>query len=52
MREATNTEESREKVASAMNAEMDYLVTNDEKLRLHAPIACLSPADMRALLLT
>ena len=37
-------------VAAALHAGADYLVTNDETLLKHAPIACLSSADMLAML--
>ena len=37
-------------VASALSAKADYLVSNDEKLLKHAPIACLTSADMLALI--
>ena len=37
-------------VAAAADAKADYLVTNDEALLKHAPIACLSSSDMLALL--
>lgn len=37
-------------VASALSANVDFLVTNDEVLLRHAPIACLSSNDMLALL--
>ena len=37
-------------IAAAQSANADFLVTNDEDLLRHAPIACLSSADMLALL--
>nr|AHF23953.1 PilT protein domain-containing protein [uncultured bacterium Contig19] len=37
-------------VAAALSANVDFLVTNDEALLRHAPIACLSSNDMLALL--
>ena len=37
-------------VASARSANADFIVTNDASLLRHAPIACLSSADMLALL--
>ncbi len=37
-------------VAAAQRAKTDYLVTNDERLIKHAPIAALAPADLLALL--
>ena len=37
-------------VATARSADVDYLVTNDQGLLKHAPIACLSSADAAALL--
>lgn len=37
-------------VAAAQRASADYLVTNDEKLILHSPVATLSPTDALALL--
>ena len=37
-------------VAAARRAKADYLVTNDERLLRHSPVAALSPRDMLALL--
>lgn len=37
-------------VASALSANVDYLVTNDDALLRHAPIATLSSADMLKLI--
>ena len=37
-------------LATAKNANMDYLVSNDEALVKHAPLACLSSSNMVALL--
>ena len=37
-------------VATALSADIDYLVSNDADLIQHAPIACLSSADAVALL--
>lgn len=37
-------------VAAARRAKADYLVTNDERLLRHSPVAALSPRDMFALL--
>lgn len=36
-------------IASALSAKVDYFVSNDKRLLRHAPIACLSSADMLAL---
>lgn len=33
-------------LAAAERADVDYVVTSDKRLRLHAPRACLSVADM------
>lgn len=37
-------------VATAIDAGIDYLVSNDERLVKHSPIACLTSADAVALL--
>ena len=37
-------------LAAARTAKADYLVTSDEKLIQHAPLACLSPRDLLALI--
>lgn len=37
-------------VAAARRAKADYLVTNDERLLRHSPVAAISPRDMFALL--
>ena len=37
-------------VAAARSINADFLVTSDEALQRHAPIACLSPSDMLAFL--
>ncbi|MFR1638350.1 MAG: hypothetical protein ACLSVD_03740 [Eggerthellaceae bacterium] len=37
-------------VAAAQRADATYLVTNDEALIKHAPVAALAPADALALL--
>lgn len=37
-------------LAAATRADVDYVVTSDASLAKHAPIACLSPADLLALL--
>ncbi len=37
-------------LATAHLSKADYLVSGDEKLQKHAPIACLSPTDMLTLL--
>jgi predicted nucleic acid-binding protein len=37
-------------VATALGANVDYLVSNDERLVGHSPIACLTSSDARALL--
>lgn len=37
-------------IAAAQRANADYLVTSDEKLILHSPVAALSPTDALALL--
>lgn len=37
-------------VAAAVRADVDYLVTGDEALARHAPVAALPPEDMLALL--
>ena len=37
-------------IATALSANIDYLVSNDAELVKHAPIACLSSADAVALL--
>lgn len=37
-------------VAAARSANADFVVTNDQSLLRHAPIACLSSADMLAFL--
>lgn len=38
-------------LAAAARADVDYLVTSDKRLRLHAPRACLSVEDMLTVLL-
>lgn len=37
-------------VAAAMRGKVDYLVTNDEALLRHCPVAALSASDMRTLI--
>ena len=37
-------------LAAAARVDADYVVTSDRALLRHAPVACLDPADMRALL--
>lgn len=37
-------------LAAAREVKADFLVTSDEKLMKHAPVACLTPMDMAALL--
>ena len=37
-------------VAAARQVGADFLVTGDDKLRRHAPIACLSPSGLESLL--
>ena len=37
-------------LAAARKAEVDFLVTSDQNLMKHAPVACLAPADLAALL--
>ncbi len=37
-------------VAACMRMKADYLVTNDEKLLRHAPVAAVTPAKMVQLL--
>ena len=37
-------------LAAARTAKADYLVSSDEKLQRHAPIACLSPTNVLALM--
>ena len=39
----------KEKLAAAQRAQADYLVTSDESLFRHAPVAALSVADFLAL---
>ena len=37
-------------LAAAREAKVDFLVTSDLKLMKHAPVACLTPTDLAALL--
>lgn len=37
-------------IAAAMRAGVDYIVTCDEKLIMHAPVAAMMPGDLAALL--
>lgn len=37
-------------IAAAYRAKADCIITNDEKLAKHSPVACLAPADFVALL--
>lgn len=50
LRELHNDFEDDLILAAADRIQADYLVTTDKRLTKHAPVACLCPADMIALL--